>query len=59
MNKIFLILFLAVVQSQQAPLFDGEIAFKYLEKQCAFGERYPGSKNHIKMKDYYLFNQCI
>ena len=54
MNKIFLILFLAVVQSQQAPLFDGEIAFKYLEKQCAFGERYPGSENHIKMKDYFI-----
>ena len=30
-----------------------EIAFKYLEKQCAFGERYPGSENHIKMKDYF------
>ena len=54
MNRIFYILFLVILQSQQIPLFDGEIAFKYLEKQCSFGERYPGSQNHVDLKDYFV-----
>ncbi len=54
MNRFFFILFLTIIQSQKIPLFDGEIAFKYLEKQCAFGERYPGSQNHIDLKDYLV-----
>jgi len=54
MNRYFFILFLTIIQSQKIPLFDGEIAFKYLEKQCAFGERYPGSQNHIDLKDYLV-----
>ena len=43
---------LTIIFSQGAPYFDGNQAFKYLEKQCDFGPRFPGSKGHQKMKNY-------
>ena len=52
MNRLIKILYILIVSflySQYAPFFDGEIAFKYLEKQCSFGERYPGSQNHLNL----------
>tara|TARA_B100001559_G_C16496864_1_gene621260 strand:- start:1413 stop:2312 length:900 start_codon:yes stop_codon:yes gene_type:complete len=54
MTRFFYILFFAIIQTQQIPLFDGDIAFSYLKKQCEFGERYPGSQNHIDLKNYLV-----
>lgn len=34
--------------SQDFPYFDGKNAFKYLQMQCDFGPRFPGSKGHAK-----------
>jgi len=34
------------------PAFDGDLAFKSLEKQCAFGVRYLGSPGHKKCLEY-------
>lgn len=34
--------------------FNKEQAFKYLQQQCNFGPRYPGSENHKKMRDFLV-----
>lgn len=36
------------------PQFDGERAFRYLEKQCAFGPRAPGSPGHAEAEAWLL-----
>jgi len=36
------------------PEFSGEAAFNYLEKQCSFGPRNPGSGGHKQCKDYLI-----
>ncbi len=36
------------------PEFSGESAFHYLEKQCSFGPRNPGSSGHKQCKDYLI-----
>lgn len=55
MKKILFILsLLAFSLSQNIPYFDGDIAFEYLKKQCAFGPRYPGSNAHIELKNYFI-----
>jgi len=54
MKKILLILFLSIGFSKQSPFFDGEIALGYLLKQCDFGARYPGSNEHLKLKNYLV-----
>lgn len=36
------------------PAFDGDLAFKYLQKQCEFGPRPPGSAAHKQTRDYLL-----
>jgi len=36
------------------PTFDGKTAFKYLEEQCTFGPRNPGSKGHELCKNYII-----
>lgn len=38
--------------SGTAPLFDGQRAFAYVEQQCAFGPRNPGSEGHRKCLDF-------
>lgn len=43
------------------PEFDSKHAFEYLEKQCAFGPRNPGSQGHRKCLDFLtaeLKNYC-
>ncbi len=40
--------------AQKPPVFDGQSAFKFLEKQCNFGPRNPGSKGHTLCKDYLI-----
>ncbi len=54
MHKKLIILLLAVGIAQSIPYFDGDIAFSYLKKQCEFGPRYPGSKAHLELKDYFI-----
>ena len=34
------------------PEFDADLAFKYLQKQCSFGPRPPGSSAHKQTRDY-------
>ena len=36
------------------PEFSGESAFHYLEKQCSFGPRNPGSEGHEQCEDYLI-----
>ncbi len=36
------------------PVFDKQIAFAYLEKQCSFGPRIPGTEGHIKTRDFLV-----
>ena len=56
MNKNFflLILFFSVCILQNAPFFDETRAYSYLIKQCEFGTRYPGSKEHIDVKNFLV-----
>jgi len=54
MRIIKIILLVSFILPGDIPYFDGNKAFNYLEKQCEFGYRYPGSKEHIQMKDYFI-----
>lgn len=36
--------------------FDGNLAFNWLEKQCGFGPRNPGSKGYFNCKDFLIQN---
>jgi glutaminyl-peptide cyclotransferase len=50
-------LFLPVLsscQSQVIPEFNEKNAFQYLEKQCEFGARVPGTEAHSKCRDYLV-----
>ena len=52
---IVLLFFLGFIQSSienKLPNFDGNSAFQFIEKQCSFGPRYPGSKGHDELADY-------
>ena len=52
--RLFLIFFIiSNLFSQTVLYFDGEIAMSYLEQQCDFGPRYPGSEGHQKVIDFY------
>jgi len=46
--------FYSFAQPLLKPVFDADRAFKYLEKQCEFGPRPPGSLAHKKTRDYLL-----
>lgn len=48
-------LFFSLTCSKTVPQFDGERAFGYLQNQCDFGPRNPGSEGHQNTKQY-LFN---
>ncbi|TFG11502.1 M28 family peptidase [Candidatus Thorarchaeota archaeon] len=39
-------------QTSYEPIFDGNSAFEYLEAQCSFGPRPPGSDNLSKCREY-------
>ncbi|MBI65285.1 MAG: hypothetical protein CMG64_03225 [Candidatus Marinimicrobia bacterium] len=52
-KSLFILLLLFSISNMQSiPYFDAEKAFSYLEKQCDFGPRYPGSKGHLEFKNY-------
>ncbi len=47
-------------QSVEVPHFSGVKAFQYLEKQCEFGPRNPGSTGHNEFANYlenFLLNR--
>ncbi len=48
----FPFLFLCFACTKDTPIFSGESAFGYLEKQCSFGTRNPGSDGHAACRDY-------
>ncbi len=57
---LFILLLFSISNMQSIPYFDAEKAFSYLEKQCDFGPRYPGSKGHLEFKNYlndFLINK--
>jgi len=54
MLKKILLFITSIILSQNAPYFDQDKAFDYLNNQCEIGTRYPGSKEHLKMKDYLI-----
>ena len=51
-----IIVFLILVEgcTVSVPEFSGEAAFNYLEKQCSFGPRNPGSGGHEQCKGYLI-----
>jgi glutaminyl-peptide cyclotransferase len=49
-----LLLLLSSCQSQVIPEFNEKNAFQYLEKQCEFGARVPGTEAHLKCRDYLV-----
>lgn len=50
---IFPILFIMGCNTS-VPEFSGESAFHYLEKQCSFGPRNPGSEGHENCKEFLI-----
>lgn len=57
-NRILVIIILSFIQAvlkialAQPPVFNPDSAWKYLEAQCDFGPRNPGSDGHEKCLDY-------
>ena len=51
---ITIILINSICQSKVIPKFDQQAAFVYLQKQCQFGARVPGTEAHRKCKDYIV-----
>jgi len=48
------ILSLILLFSSAQPVFNADLAFKYLQKQCEFGPRPPGSAAHKQTRDYLI-----
>ena len=44
----------SIAGAQTIPGFDKKSAFAYLEAQCAFGPRVPGSEAHLRCRDYFV-----
>jgi len=53
-RMIFIVLCASGMLFSQTPQFDGERAFHYLQEQCAFGPRTPGSTGHQQCLDYLV-----
>ena len=53
-NLFFLCVLFLFGCSNTIPEFNGEKAFEYLEAQCEFGPRNPGSEGHSQCKDYFV-----
>jgi len=57
-SMTFIILLILLLMSsmhctgKEVPEFSGESAFNYLEKQCDFGARVPGTEAHAQCRDY-------
>ena len=49
----FLLIILSItILLPNIKVFDGDKAFSYIQKQCDFGPRYPGSHGHKKLTEY-------
>lgn len=53
-NLFFLCVLFLFGCSNTIPEFNGKKAFEYLEAQCEFGPRNPGSEGHSQCKDYFV-----
>ncbi len=55
-QKYILLVFLGIFSGckSSVPTFSGDMAFQFLEQQCAFGPRNPGSEGYAVCKEYYL-----
>ena len=51
---LFTLIWTAGCSAQRVPAFDGQNAFRFLEKQCEFGPRNPGSEGYRRCRDYLL-----
>lgn len=54
MKLLLLLLLKSIIFANEPILFDEKRAFSYLEKQCDFGPRVPGSKAHMQGKDHIV-----
>ena len=54
MKRIIYIIIASFSICQDIPYFDGDVAFQYLKKQCEFGYRFPGSEEHLNLKNYFI-----
>lgn len=51
---ILVCVFCLLLNSLAQPSFDADRSFKYLQKQCEFGPRVPGSTAHKRAKNYLI-----
>ena len=51
--KIILAGIIGFLIAQDAPFFNGELAYRFLKEQCDIGPRFPGSEGHSITKEYY------
>ena len=52
--QALVILLFSNCSAQKVPVFSGENAYKYLQKQCDFGPRNPGSEGYRQCRDYLI-----
>ncbi len=56
-KSIFILTIILLISCQTNKIqFDGNSAFNWLEKQCEFGPRNPGSKGYFACKDFLIQN---
>ena len=56
-KSIFILTIVLLISCQTNKIqFDGNSAFNWLEKQCEFGPRNPGSKGYFACKDFLIQN---
>lgn len=56
-KSIFVLITVFLLSCQTNEIqFDGDSAFNWLEKQCEFGPRNPGSKGYFNCKDFFIQN---
>ena len=56
-KPIFIFLTILLISCQTDEIkFDGDSAFNWLEKQCEFGPRNPGSDGYYNCKDFFIKN---
>lgn len=51
---LLVFVFSAASTTESIPVFNKTAAFAYLEAQCAFGPRVPGSEAHLRCRDYFV-----
>jgi Iap family predicted aminopeptidase len=54
LTGIIFLMFISSCGGQSIPAFNKQNSFQYLEKQCEFGARVPGTAAHLKCRDYLV-----